>query len=81
MQALKFITCGSVDDGKSTLIGRMLEEIQQMVGATAGSAQMDVGNPDGAVVALFDSVGGGLHIGSVLPWCTAPCCMCQMTGR
>ena len=24
MQALKFITCGSVDDGKSTLIGRLL---------------------------------------------------------
>jgi len=24
MDALKFITCGSVDDGKSTLIGRLL---------------------------------------------------------
>jgi len=27
-QLLKFITCGSVDDGKSTLIGRMLYESQ-----------------------------------------------------
>ena len=25
-QILKFITCGSVDDGKSTLLGRMLYE-------------------------------------------------------
>ena len=25
---LKFITCGSVDDGKSTLIGHMLYEFQ-----------------------------------------------------
>ena len=24
LQTLRFITCGSVDDGKSTLIGRML---------------------------------------------------------
>lgn len=24
ISALKFITCGSVDDGKSTLIGRLL---------------------------------------------------------
>lgn len=28
LQTLKFITCGSVDDGKSTLIGRMLFESQ-----------------------------------------------------
>ena len=27
---LRFITCGSVDDGKSTLIGRMLWESQQL---------------------------------------------------
>ena len=26
LQTLRFITCGSVDDGKSTLIGRMLFE-------------------------------------------------------
>ena len=27
---LRFITCGSVDDGKSTLIGRLLYESQQI---------------------------------------------------
>lgn len=27
---LRFITCGSVDDGKSTLIGRLLWESQQV---------------------------------------------------
>jgi len=27
MDTLRFITCGSVDDGKSTLIGRLLYEI------------------------------------------------------
>ncbi|MCF8211494.1 MAG: hypothetical protein K9K38_19140 [Rhodoferax sp.] len=26
METLRFITCGSVDDGKSTLIGRLLYE-------------------------------------------------------
>ena len=29
---LRFITCGSVDDGKSTLIGRMLYESHQVLG-------------------------------------------------
>ena len=28
LETLRFITCGSVDDGKSTLIGRMLFESQ-----------------------------------------------------
>lgn len=28
LDTLRFITCGSVDDGKSTLIGRMLYEAQ-----------------------------------------------------
>ncbi len=28
--ALRFITCGSVDDGKSTLIGRLLWEARQV---------------------------------------------------
>ena len=27
---LKFITCGSVDDGKSTLIGRLLKDSQML---------------------------------------------------
>ena len=29
---LRFITCGSVDDGKSTLIGRLLWDAQQLFG-------------------------------------------------
>ena len=29
-QLLRFITCGSVDDGKSTLIGRMLHESKNL---------------------------------------------------
>ncbi len=28
---LRFITCGSVDDGKSTLIGRLLHDTQQIL--------------------------------------------------
>ena len=28
LDTLRFITCGSVDDGKSTLLGRMLYEAQ-----------------------------------------------------
>jgi sulfate adenylyltransferase subunit 1 len=31
MQALKFITCGSVDDGKSTLIGRLLVDTRAVL--------------------------------------------------
>jgi sulfate adenylyltransferase subunit 1 len=31
MEALKFITCGSVDDGKSTLIGRLLVDSQTVL--------------------------------------------------
>ena len=30
LDLLRFITCGSVDDGKSTLIGRMLYEAQMI---------------------------------------------------
>ena len=29
--ALKFITCGSVDDGKSTLIGRLLVDSRSVL--------------------------------------------------
>ena len=42
ISALRFITCGSVDDGKSTLIGRLLVDSQavlqdQLAGVTRGS--------------------------------------------
>ncbi len=31
LDLLRFITCGSVDDGKSTLIGRLLYESQMIL--------------------------------------------------
>ncbi|MGZ3183731.1 MAG: hypothetical protein ACXU8N_14935 [Telluria sp.] len=37
MDLLRFITCVSVDDGKSTLIGGLLWEAQQLFGRLAGS--------------------------------------------
>jgi bifunctional enzyme CysN/CysC len=38
---LRFITCGSVDDGKSTLIGRLLWESQQIFDDQLASLQAD----------------------------------------
>ena len=35
---LRFITCGSVDDGKSTLIGRLLYDSQDDFRGSAGRA-------------------------------------------
>jgi bifunctional enzyme CysN/CysC len=38
---LRFITCGSVDDGKSTLIGRLLWEAQQLFDDQVAALQFD----------------------------------------
>lgn len=38
---LRFITCGSVDDGKSTLIGRLLWESQQLFDDQIAALEMD----------------------------------------
>jgi len=38
---LRFITCGSVDDGKSTLIGRLLWEAQQLFDDQVAALQSD----------------------------------------
>ena len=38
---LRFITCGSVDDGKSTLIGRLLWESQQVFDDQLTALQAD----------------------------------------
>ncbi len=38
---LRFITCGSVDDGKSTLIGRMLHDTQQILEDTLAAVTND----------------------------------------
>ena len=36
---LRFLTCGSVDDGKSTLIGRLLHDCRRAAGGQAGRAR------------------------------------------
>jgi bifunctional enzyme CysN/CysC len=41
LDTLRFITCGSVDDGKSTLIGRMLYEAQLIFDDQVASLQVD----------------------------------------
>lgn len=41
LELLRFITCGSVDDGKSTLIGRLLWESQQLFDDQLASLQAD----------------------------------------
>ena len=41
LDTLRFITCGSVDDGKSTLIGRMLYEAQLVFEDQVASLQQD----------------------------------------
>ena len=41
LDTLRFITCGSVDDGKSTLIGRMLYEAQQIFEDQVASLRND----------------------------------------
>jgi bifunctional enzyme CysN/CysC len=38
---LRFITCGSVDDGKSTLIGRLLHDSQQLLDDQLATLQRD----------------------------------------
>jgi sulfate adenylyltransferase large subunit len=49
---LRFITCGSVDDGKSTLIGRLLFEAGAVPEDTLATMRADsarIGNADGAL--------------------------------
>ena len=46
ISALRFITCGSVDDGKSTLIGRLLWESQQVLIGQAGEVAREALGPD-----------------------------------
>jgi bifunctional enzyme CysN/CysC len=41
LDLLRFITCGSVDDGKSTLIGRLLWELQQVFDDQLSGLQAD----------------------------------------
>jgi len=45
---LRFLTCGSVDDGKSTLIGRLLYDSVQVYEDQLRSAERDAKGPGGA---------------------------------
>ena len=51
-ELLRFITCGSVDDGKSTLIGRLLYETRQIFDDQMAALESDskkVGTQGGAI--------------------------------
>ena len=51
MQLLKFITCGSVDDGKSTLIGHILYDSKLLYADQEKALELDsrVGSREGAI--------------------------------
>ena len=51
MQLLKFITCGSVDDGKSTLIGHILYDAKLLYADQEKALELDskVGSREGAI--------------------------------
>ena len=56
MSALTFITCGSVDDGKSTLIGRLLMDSKAVLAdqvASASSKSIRAGNGEQPDLAAF----------------------------
>ena len=56
MNTLKFITCGSVDDGKSTLIGRLLLDSKAILAdqlASASHASTKGGTADAPDLAAF----------------------------
>ncbi len=42
-ELLRFLTCGSVDDGKSTLIGKLLYETQDDLRGSAGGHPAGLG--------------------------------------
>ena len=44
MELLRFITCGSVDDGKSTLIGRLLHDCGALPDDQLGDGSIDYAN-------------------------------------
>lgn len=61
LDTLRFITCGSVDDGKSTLIGRMFYEAQlifddQVASLDADSRQMGTQGGDIDFALLVDGL-------------------------
>ena len=51
MELLKFITCGSVDDGKSTLIGHLLYDSKLLYADQQKALELDskLGSADGKI--------------------------------
>ena len=75
LDTLRFITCGSVDDGKSTLIGRMLFEAQCLFDDQITALQAESKNtaPTGLILILrFWWMGFLLNVNkaSLLMWPT-----------
>ena len=58
-ELLRFITCGSVDDGKSTLIGRLLYETRQIFDDQMAALEADRRLPAQHVLSLL---GRELHV-------------------
>ena len=60
-ELLRFITCGSVDDGKSTLIGRMLYESHMLFDDHLTALEADskkVGTQDGEMLGYAVAISG-----------------------
>lgn len=72
---LKFITCGSVDDGKSTLIGHMLYDAKLIFADQKRALELDskVGSRDGKIdySLLLDGLMAEREQGLQLMWHTA----------
>ena len=68
---LKFITCGSVDDGKSTLIGHILYDAKLLYADQEKALELDskVGSREGAIdySLLLDGLMAGYHDRRCIP--------------
>ena len=53
LDTLRFITCGSVDDGKSTLIGRLLFEADSILDDQLNALKVDSGDMELRAVKLI----------------------------
>ena len=54
-ELLRFITCGSVDDGKSTLIGRLLYESKQIFDDQLDALESDAASVEDIVAEMIVS--------------------------
>ena len=54
-ELLRFITCGSVDDGKSTLIGRLLYETKQIFDDQLAALESDARTVEAIIAEMLVS--------------------------